>query len=182
MLGSSKASGLFSKAKAWPAASPWQGTNRLGRHFPKAQLIPGSRSDFVPLFRSLRVTQLQTPRISGGGSQRWGGGRRLPGHPTWCLSFPGQKIPCPEWLLQRFSRRQAQGGGGMSLPSPLCTKPVGGSHLWRPVTLGQWEGKAGSHLETKDTRILHWADLTQYWGVLGTVWGAAWVPCPKGVG
>lgn len=48
VLGSSKASGLFSKAKAWPAASPWQGTNSLGRHFPKAQLIPGSCSDFSP--------------------------------------------------------------------------------------------------------------------------------------
>lgn len=94
---------------------------------------------------------------------------------------PLSRVASPE-VLQKTGT-----GRGMSLPSPLCTKPVGGPHLWRPVTLGQWEGKAGSRLETQDTRILHWADLTQYWGVMGTVWGAgwamgpAWVPCPKGV-
>lgn len=60
-------------------------------------------------------------------------------------------------------------------PLETCDPGAVGKKSWKP-------------LETQDTRILHWADLTQYWGVLGTVWGAgwamgpAWVPCPKGVG
>lgn len=82
------------------------------------------------------------------------------------------ELPWAEDPLPRVASPEVQqktGTGRGRDVSPLCTKPVGGSHLWRPVTLGQWEGKAGSHLETQDTRILHWADLTQYWGVLGTV-------------
>lgn len=42
------------------------------------------------------------------------------------------------------------------------------------MNLGQWEGKAGNYLETEDTGILHWADLTQYWGSWA-LWGAGWV-------
>lgn len=38
---------------------------------------------FVPLLCSLTITWLQTPRISGGGSQKWKGGRRLSGNPIW---------------------------------------------------------------------------------------------------
>lgn len=103
------------------------------------------------------------------------------------LELPWQSILCPVWLLQGVVEFQQKTGTGrgMSLVS-----------LWRPVNLGQWEGKAGGHLETQDTRILHWADLTQCWGFLGIVgsrlgggcwweesWAMdpAWVPRPKGV-
>lgn len=42
------------------------------------------------------------------------------------------------------------------------------------MNLGQWEGKAGNYLETEDTGIPRWADLTQYWGSWA-LWGAGWV-------
>lgn len=189
-LGSSKAGGLVSKAKAWLAAS-------LGREQPGEAFPKGSACSWLALQLCPRVHQppghsaADTKSSLGGSSGGPTDGDEAGDYhetPARCLSCPGQlehprlSVASPVCNRGRaraaipFLRRWALGDISPCSSAASLHKTCRRFLPWRPVTLSQWEGKAGNRLEMQDTRTLCWAGLTPpYWGVLGRVWGVGWV-------
>lgn len=92
--GSSKAGGLVSKAKAWPAASP--GREQPGETFPKGSACSWLKLQLCPHVhqppghsaadtKSRLEGKLRGEGPTGG--EEAGGDHETP---TWCLSYPGQ--------------------------------------------------------------------------------------------